>query len=428
MTMKILAKNNISVLPKPDSQKTIVYLPFARHAEVVDDEEVARLEACLSDSAVAPESLRLKRIVEKLADNAVRLYVTPRKVDAMRSLMVLPNNKCNFSCSYCYSAKGRTNEEISPEVLKAGLAYFLNPKRAEDERLSISVLGGGEPLLSWHVLRPALEYTFAESRRRSKPCPVSLVTNGSICTDEIIAFCFGNGISLSVSFDILPDVQNRQRGHWEKVTANVNRFAEAGLDVALNTVISNENVGRMTEMIEHLHAYNPLVKKVSFKTLISKDYFHDIASRRNYYEAFTKNFFEAKKMADSYGIWLTCSYMNTCIVLTDRYCHGKFVITSEGDISVCHTVGSKRDDLYDKFVFGHIDGQTGKVDIDEDKLDGILSHDVYHNPSCEVCAARWHCAGGCFADHFHLNKEEHDAYCESMRLFLAYYLTYKYKL
>lgn len=424
--MNIFTKNNISLLVIPNARKVIVYLPFAKYAEVVDSEDIFYLESALKNEG--KDYPKLNDILKNLTENEPHLYKTPRTVDRMRSLMLLPNNTCNFHCSYCYSAKGRTNSEISLDILKAGLTYFLNPQRAEDERLSISILGGGEPLLSWDLLKSALEYAFAINEKRTKPCPISLVTNGSICSDEIISFCVDNNISVSVSFDILPDVQNKQRGHWEIVSANINRFAEAGMDVALNTVISNENVTRMTEMVEHLHVHNPLVKKVSFKTLIAKDYFQEIASRRNYYESFILNFFKAKKVADEYNIWLTCSYMNTCITLTDRYCHGKFVITSEGDISICHTVGSKHDDLYDEFVFGHIDKLTGQVAIDEDKLSTIFSHDVYHTASCEDCPARWHCAGGCYADHFHLNEEEHEAYCESMRLFLANYLTYRYKL
>lgn len=424
--MNIFIENNISLLVNPNTKGIIVYLPFANYAEIVDSEDVFYLESALKNEG--KDYPKLNNILKNVTKNKPHFYKTPRTIDGMRSLMLLPNNKCNFHCSYCYSAKGRTNGEISPNILKAGLTYFLNPQRAKDERLSISVLGGGEPLLSWELLKPALEYAFAMNEKRTKDCPISLVTNGSICSDEIISFCVDNNISLSVSFDILPDVQNKQRGHWERVSANINRFAEAGMDVALNTVISNENVTRMTEMIEHLHVHNPLVKKVSFKTLIANNYFYDLASRCNYYESFILNFFEAKKTADDYGIWLTCSYMNTCMTLTDRYCHGKFVITSEGDISSCHTVGSKHDELYDKFIFGHIDEKTGKVAIDNEKLATILSYDVYRNPSCEDCPARWHCAGGCYADHFHLNEDEHEAYCESMRLFLANYLTYKYKL
>ena len=426
--MNIFSKNNIAILPTQNSSDVIVYLPFAQYATILDSDHFSVLESLISNPSDVRIDHDLNYLVEKLKANTMRLYKTPRTIGGMRSLMLLPNNKCNFKCSYCYSAKGRTNSEISPSILKAGLLYFLNPQRAENERLSISVLGGGEPLLSWNILKPSLEYALEISKKRTKACPISLVTNGSICTEEIMSFLVDNNISMSVSFDILPDVQNKQRGQWKLVTENINRFAEAGLDVALNTVISNENVTRMKEMVEHIIVHNPLVKKVSFKTLLAKDYFKDIASRRRYYESFILNFFEAKKLADEHDIWLTCSYMNTCITLTDRYCHGKFVITSEGDISICHTVGSKKDELYDNFIIGHIDESTGEVEINEEKLSRILSYDAYHSASCEDCPARWHCAGGCYADHFHLNKEEHDAYCESMRLFLTHYLIYKYKL
>lgn len=403
---------NIALLADPFSNKTIVYSP-------------------LNDYAVLAAENEVEQIMDKLEITSMpqrTVYWTSKEVENVRSLMILPNNKCNFHCSYCYSAKGRTNKEINPAVLAAGLRYFLNPDRAKGERLSISILGGGEPLLSWEILKPALEEAMLLTAQRETHCPVSLVTNGSIYTDEIMQFCLQHTISLSVSFDILEDVQNAQRGAWAKVSANINSYADAGLDIALNTVISNDNVERMSEMIEHLAKFHPKVKKVSFKTIISKRYFLDIEERRKYYQAFIKNFFEAKTLADKYGIFLTCSYMNVCLCVADRYCPGKFVITSEGDISTCHTVGSKNDELFDKFVFGHIDGKSGIVNIDKDKLRSILSFDVSRREECVQCPARWHCAGGCYADHFHLSEEEHQVYCESMRLFLATFVKYKYKL
>lgn len=405
---------NIALLDDPSSDKTIVYLPLDDYAVLADKAEVPKILADLS---------------QKRIDKPQRkIYWKPKDVEGLRSLMILPNNKCNFHCSYCYSANGRTNEEIDPAVLEAGLRYFLHPDRAKGERLSVSVLGGGEPLLSWNILRPALEKAMPMLEQRQTPCPISLVTNGSVCTDEIIQFCLRHQISLSVSFDILEDVQNAQRGAWDIVSANINRFTQAGLDVALNTVISNNNVERMSEMIEHLAKYNPGVKKVSFKTMISKRHFSDREERRKYYREFIRNFFQAKTLADEYGIYLTCSYMNACLCVTDRYCQGKFVITSEGDISICHTVGSKRDELYDKFIYGHIDHQTGEVSIDKDKLQAILSYDVSQRDECAECPARWHCAGGCYADHFHLSGEDRQLYCESMRAFLAAFLKYRYKL
>ena len=426
--MNIFTERDIAIMDDPRSEKKIVYLPLAGHAQLMTMIEIEELTGRLHGEQTAATSVAAETVLSKLSERNKEIFLTSHTAEGLRSLMLLPNNKCNFKCSYCYSARGRTNEEVSPRLIEAGLNYFLNRERAKGQRLSVSVLGGGEPLLSWNILKPSLEKALLLIEERGGACPISLVTNGSICTDDIIQFCLLHHISLSVSFDILEDVQNAQRGQWEDVSKNINRFADAGLDVALNTVISNKNVMKMTEMIENLRSYHPHVKKVSFKTLITKHYFQNIDERRAYYHAFIVEFFNAKTLADKYGIWLTCSYMNTCLCLVDRYCPGKFVITSEGDISICHTVGSKRDELYNEFVFGKIDEITGEVHVNEEKLHRILSFDVTKSEKCQDCPARWHCAGGCYADHFHLSVTEHEAYCESMRSFLALYLIYKYKL
>lgn len=426
--MEILTQNNIFTIADPRSNKSVVYLPFSDYAILLGSEDIVELQKCLHCDKEHSSNPNVQMALSQYRNPIREIFRTSHCVDGLKSLMLLPNNKCNFHCAYCYSASGRTNKEINPKILEAGIGYFLNPARAKGERLSITVLGGGEPLLSWDILKPALEKAFLMAEQRKSSCPISLVTNGSVCTDEIIQFCLAHNISLSVSFDILKDVQNAQRGYWKEVSFNINRYAESGIDVALNTVISNENVNRMTEMIEHLASCHKKVKKVSFKTLITKKYFKNIKERRKYYQDFICNFFKAKYLADKYGIWLTCSYMNTCLSLVDRYCSGKFVITSEGDISTCHTVGSKRDELYNDFIFGHIDEETGNVTIDEELLKKILSYNGRKQDDCKGCAARWHCAGGCYADSFHLSSEEHQAYCESMRLFLAHYLIYRYKL
>lgn len=426
--MDIFAQNNISLLDDPRSDNKIVYLPFSDYAIILKAEDVFELHQCLSYNKTYSSIPKVQTVLSQHAKPIRKVIQTSHNVEGLKSLMLLPNNKCNFHCSYCYSANGRTNKEININVLEASLRYFLDSGRAKGERLSITVLGGGEPLLSWNILKPALEKAILMIGQRENTCQISLVTNGSICTDDIIQYCLIHNISLSVSFDILEDVQNSQRGSWKEVSGNINRFAESGLDIALNTVISNENVARMSEMIEHLARFHKKVKKVSFKTLITKKHFHNIEERREYYQKFIYNFFKAKSLADKYGIWLTCSYMNTCLCLVDRYCPGKFVVTSEGDISICHTVGSKHDELYNDFIFGHIDEKTGNVTVNEDMLRNILSYDVTKNDGCTECAARWHCAGGCYADRFHLSKEEHRAYCKSMNSFLAHYLIYNFKL
>lgn len=421
--MKTLTSKDIfpfEITNGKDRGKWIVYLPLVGYARIVDYQIVLDLEKALGGEPYNNADV-VDEILVHLNDEKKKIFYTSDAEDGLLNMMILPNNKCNFHCSYCYSAEGRSGKEISSETLKHAIAYFLNPLRAPKQRLTISVLGGGEPLLSWNILKPALEYAYSFSDKRGQELPISLVTNGSIISDEIIAYCKKRNISISVSFDILEDIQEQQRGHYDLVKDNINRYAESGLDVALNTVITNANVHRMEEMISQMAKVLPKVRKVSFKSLISNSYFSDVESRKDYYFQFVDNFFVAQDIAESHGIYLTSPYQNAVICLADRYCPGKFVLTAEGTISICHCVSSSLDTLYDKFIFGTVT-TDGSVCINRKKLETILGHNQHKFRRCQDCPAKWHCAGGCYTDNCSMDEESHEAYCVSMRYFLEKYL------
>lgn len=214
-----------------------------------------------------------------------------------------------------------------------------------------------------------------------------------------------------------------QRGHYDTVVNNINRFTDSGIDLAFNTVITRENVGRMEEMLHAVADYTPKVNKVSFKSLISNSYFNTAEERKKYYRDFVDNFFKVLDLAKQLGIWMTSPYFNNALCLSDRFCPGKFVVTSDGDISICHCVGSRKDRLYEDFIFGQITSK-GEVSVDDNKLKQILSHDHNRNERCKDCIAHWHCAGGCYADNLTIgnNEESQNAYCESMRYFIERYI------
>ncbi len=405
--------------------KWMIYLPLTGYVKLVSRDIVDELSKAVDGNEYSQVET-VDEILSHLDDTPRKIYYTSPDEHGLLNMMILPNNKCNFKCTYCYSAHGRSGKEITFGKLAAAIDYFLKPERAAGERLTISVLGGGEPLLSWELLKKALDYAYIKAEARGRELPVSLVTNGSIISDDILEYCKSHKISLSVSYDILEDIQNEQRGNYALVRANINRFAEYGVDVALNTVITNANVGRMNEMILHMSETHPLVDKVSFKLLISDNYFPTIESRELYYRQFVDNFFEAKELAAEKGICLISPYWNAVICLADRYCPGKFVVTAEGTLSICHCVSSSKDVLYDKFIFGRVEG-NGDVTVNREKLTEILGFDQNKFERCRSCSCRWHCAGGCYADNCTISEEGRLAYCKSMRYFLERYL-YKFIL
>lgn len=423
MNVEILNKHNIYVTSYPESNNTdkfIVYLPLVGYAEVQDSKGIQNLCSVLSGSTVTsnPSS---KRVISHLHDKHLPIYWTPTSSEGLCNMMILPNNVCNLKCTYCYSAFGRTGKVISIEKLKRAIGYFFRKSRNPFDHLTVSILGGGEPLLSWDIVRESLDFLYGMEHNKDRIIPVSLVTNGTIWQREIADYCVIHNISLSVSFDVIERIQNKQRGNYLQVVENINKFSDSGLDVALNTVITKDNVDLMNKMLYTMETTTPNVKKISFKPIISNEYFNSIEERDAYYNRFVNNFFIAKEKAQERGIFLTTPYLNNAQYLSDRYCPGKFVITAEGDISICHCVSSPKDKLYDKFVYGKIKND-GNIHIDEEKLGKILAHNHNFLSTCDSCIARWHCAGGCYADMCTISDKATESYCKSMQFFMQKYL------
>ena len=338
------------------------------------------------------------------------------------NLMFLPNNKCNFRCSYCYSAKGRSGKEVSLADMKKGIDYFFDMHKNDNLPVSISVAGGGEPILSWNVMREALDYAYAKGEEQKKALPTCFITNGSIYTEEFAQYAYEHGFFLMISFDILPDIQAKQRGHYDLVLSNIQRYIEKGISVAYSTVITAESVNRIEEMIDEIYNKTPDIKEVIFKTVISPDYFSTPAAYDEYLQAYKKNFFAAKEHAKNLGmnINVTGPFYNNTLGKTDRYCQPKFIITSEGTISLCPFASSKQDVLYDEFAYGQI--TDNGVTISQEKLSELVAHNHDEKAKCKECIAYWYCAGGCYVNNLTIGEDYLNVYCKNMQLFVQYVL------
>ena len=155
--MNALSKNNIYVLPLEEKYARenlkLVYAPLAGNMMIASDEECVAVEQAVAAWPDCPEDMR--EVVEALVEGlpADQRDSKVNDVDEFLLMYVLPNYICNFSCSYCFSAKGRSNKALKKEHLKAALDYFIDSKRVRTDRLAISYLGGGEPTMSWDVVK-----------------------------------------------------------------------------------------------------------------------------------------------------------------------------------------------------------------------------------------------------------------------------------
>lgn len=423
-----LTENEIFPIPVGDefgknaNDINIVYSPFTDNAILVTEEYIDKMEKYLSASDYDRQKFT-KDIVSAMAsltDYEHRLKVAPLATDpySYTRMAILPNNVCNFKCSYCYSAHGRSGKIISKDVLKASLDYFIDNKRVDkSNKLAISILGGGEPMLSWNLVKFIIEYSNERCNAMGfRGIDINIVTNGSIFTQEIIDTIKKYKIPISISFEILKDIQNLQRGHYEKVCQNIDWIISEGIRPQLRACITQENISLMKRMIDEVLTRFPGTREVMMEYVTDPERMTEPEEVRNFYNQYLNNFFEAHDYAAEHGLLLDCSAYRNFNMLIQRFCPGDNTLTAYGEISVCSRIGAPADLGYKDSIYGKFN-PDGTVDINREKFNNLIGLNVYHYPKCKSCWAKWHCAGGCMVHKYTYNDSIRNEICEYMRNF-----------
>lgn len=116
------------------------------------------------------------------------------------------------------------------------------------------------------------------------------MTNGTLLCDNIIDLLKDWEVNVGVSFEILPEVQNSQRGHFKKVSENIKLMLKKGLIPSISSVITDLNVDRMSEMVEIINSQYSGVKHLNFDPAMSDTLFPDAAHLDAFYKKFADNF------------------------------------------------------------------------------------------------------------------------------------------
>lgn len=382
---------------KPESI-TMLYAPFAGSMLLADETGLKEI----NDAQLQP--LRAEGDVSRFLSKV-------RQVEDIQKMAILPNHTCNFNCSYCYSAKGRSNTVLEKEKLKAGLDYFINPNRLQQRYLSISFIGGGEPLLSWPLVKYGIEYASELAEAHGFTLLMTLITNGSIMNEEIVETLKHYQVLPDVSFDVLEDAQNKNRRHFDLVCQTIDMLCQHQLVPSINATITPDTVERMEEMVAFMAERFPAVSNMVFEPVVSDEVFATAAELHDFYKKYLHHFFKAKKMAAQSGRYVTCRIYKNVDSLLERGCPSKITLTPQGDISICYCKSSPKEKKYEDRVYGKV--ENGAIRLDKAKFDAIHKIDVHAFEKCSGCFAKWHCGGGCMCP----NDLYNDDYLEEVCVF-----------
>ena len=416
--VRLLACHNLYVFEsREDTGHDVIYAPLADSAFLVDATDLWGLvRVLLSPDEADEEYLQTLRQLTEVPTVSERAGYIRDERDFI-NLSILPNNICNFSCTYCYSAKGRSSARLPLFKAKAAVDFFLHEGHRPQPLLTVSIFGGGEPLLSWSdVVAPLIEYVHQSTDRCRQRVVVTLITNGSLVSEDLIQKCLYYHLDLVVSYDLLEEVQNAQRRHFAEVTANLRRLIDRGIVPAINAVVTDLNVGRQDEMVQVLHDRFPEIRHAAFEPVIG-----EVSDRRAFYARFLSGFIAALHLAEQYGIRLTCTVLRNVDVTVDRYCPGELALCPDGSLSICPCVSSPQEPRYADYIYGRVD-DDGTVHIDRQKLKRLLGMNVNSQAWCADCFAKWNCGGGCMNANITNSGRQDRDYCTFTRGLTKHFL------
>lgn len=185
-----------------------------------------------------------------------------RILDAVRmvseessGLIIMPTEKCNFRCTYCYESfeKGR----MRPERVEA-LAAAIRSRAGAARSFSLGFFGG-EPLLCSDIVLRLCTEGLKACAARGIPFGASMSTNASLLVPELFEELIAAGlVFFQVTLDGDRELHNRQRvtakgkGTFDQIIRNLRAMAETDHDftVGLRCNVHAEDFERVVRLFE----------------------------------------------------------------------------------------------------------------------------------------------------------------------------------
>ena len=317
-------------------------------------------------------------------------------------LIIMPTEKCNFRCTYCYESftRGRMSKASAD-----ALSLAIHRKASVADSFSLGFFGG-EPLLCPDLVTRFSGEAFEISQRRGRPYAAGIATNGYFLDRKLFEQLLDAGVcSYQITIDGDRGVHDRQRltMHGEKtfdvIARNVLALRE--VDGAFSCVVRcNVHRGDFERVLELFDGgeFEPLRNDPRFRIDVHEIWASDQKEIQNHPErtegcsASMGNqlgFFQLTAQLQSLGFNTTAS--GSLPRVLGRSCYaGKpdwFVVGPNLDLYKC-TV-----------VFDNPQNQVGRIDeqgnlvVDDARNDLWTASSALTDAGCRACHLRVPCGG-----------------------------------
>lgn len=171
--------------------------------------------------------------------------------NSVDTIFIMLGFSCNFNCLYCMQHEFKTDNVVNlsynTDIIEFIKLYAC--KQPDDNPLRI-IFFGGEPLLYFETLKDII------LNLKDVNINYSIITNGSLLTDEIIEYLNSNNICVSVSWDGKTTKLSRLIDVFETNKENIFKLDNFYISSVLNAYNSPKSV--LDDILNISNEYNAL--------------------------------------------------------------------------------------------------------------------------------------------------------------------------
>ena len=204
--------------------------------------------------------------------------------------------RCNLSCYYCNYSGRYTNGsahglgDMPLEIALKAVEYFIEHSKKNAKFRPAIGFYGGEPLLRFDLLKAVIE--FMRNKGVFDAYTFNLTTNGTLLTDDIIAFLVDNNIDIMISLDGPQEIHDRFRvypgtgniGTYETILSNLEKVRSHSASyfkdrISINAVIAPPYpFESVISFFSGTKIFEPLIEKITLNLVDENEttFFTDI--------------------------------------------------------------------------------------------------------------------------------------------------------
>ena len=322
----------------------------------------------------------------------------------LKSLCLHVAHDCNLRCGYCFADTGDFGGHralMSKEVAQKAIEFAI---KGSKKRHNLELdLFGGEPLMNMPVVKFIVDYVRKREKETGKNIKLTLTTNGTLLTDEIVTYLNDNRVMLVLSLDGSKKTHDHMRpypghlGSFDKAVEGFKKVIESrrGRNYYLRGTYTHYNPHFADDVLAMLEggseiSMEPVVGTNEPYVLTEDDW--QILDKE--YEKLARIYLDKRRK----GIPFDFFHFNValdngpCVAKRLAGCgagHEYYAITPEGDIYPCHQFVGR-----EQYKMGTLDMGIVKKDM----VQYFRHMHVMKKEECRTCWARFFCSGCCHAN------------------------------